>query len=104
MTTDRPVHSLDLSRRGLLRGAALVAGGGALLAGGLMASSAEAATNASSAEAATKLTQQAANYQSTPKGMARCNVCSQWLQPTDCKVVQGPVLPTGWCSLYVAKW
>jgi hypothetical protein len=95
MTTDRPVHSLDLSRRGLLRGAALVAGGGALLAGGLMAPSAEAAT---------KLTQQAANYQSTPKGMARCNVCSQWLQPTDCKVVQGPVLPTGWCSLYVAKW
>jgi hypothetical protein len=95
MTTDRPVHSLDLSRRGLLRGAALVAGGGALLAGGLMASSAGAGT---------KLTQQAANYQSTPKGMARCNVCSQWLQPTDCKVVQGPVLPTGWCSLYVAKW
>ena len=95
MTTDRPVQSLDLSRRGLLRRAALVAGGGALLAGGLIASSAEAAT---------KLTQQAANYQSTPKGMARCNVCSQWLQPTDCKVVQGPVLPTGWCSLYVAKW
>jgi hypothetical protein len=95
MTNARSVHSLDLSRRGLLRSAALVAGGGALLAAGLIASSAEAAT---------KLTQQAANYQSTPKGMARCNVCSQWVQPTDCKVVQGPVLPTGWCSLYVAKW
>jgi hypothetical protein len=95
MTTARPTHSLDLSRRGLLRGVALVAGGGALLGAGLIASSAQAAN---------KLTQQAANYQSAPKGSARCNVCSQWLQPTDCKVIQGPVSPTGWCSLYAAKW
>jgi hypothetical protein len=95
MTIAKPTHSLDLSRRGLLRGVALVAGGGALLVASLVASGAEAAN---------KLTQQAANYQATPKGSARCNVCSQWLQPTDCKEVQGPVSPTGWCSLYAAKW
>jgi hypothetical protein len=95
MTIAGPIHSLDLSRRRLLRGAAIVAGGGALVAAGLMASRAEAAT---------KLTQQAANYQSIPKGSARCNVCSQWVQPTDCKVVQGPINATGWCSLYAAKW
>ena len=65
----------------------------ALLSAGLTASAAPA-----------KLAQKAANYQPTPKGNARCNNCSQWLQPTDCKVVDGPVSPTGWCSLYVAKW
>lgn len=92
MTTRQTFRTLDVSRRGLLRGVALVAGGGALLA----------TTSAAAAQA--KLTQKAANYQPTPKGNARCNNCSQWLQPADCKVVQGPVSPTGWCSVYAAKW
>jgi hypothetical protein len=92
--THQNFQSIDVSRRRLLRGAALVAGGGALLAAGLAASPAAAA----------KLTQAAANYQTTPKGGARCNVCTQWQAPSDCKVVVGPVSPTGWCSLYAAKY
>jgi hypothetical protein len=90
--THHNFQRLDLSRRGLLRGAALVAGGGVLV------------TATAAAAAQTKLTQKAANYQATPKGNARCNVCSQWVQPTDCKIVVGPVSPTGWCNVYAAKW
>jgi uncharacterized protein with PIN domain len=82
----------DLSRRRLLRGAALFTGGGLLIS----------ATSAGAAQA--KLTQTAANYQPTPKGSTRCNNCNQWLAPTDCKTVQSPVSATGWCSLYAAKW
>jgi hypothetical protein len=94
MKTQPNFDPLDVSRRRLLRGAALAAGGGALLAAGLAASPALAA----------KLTQAAANYQTTPKGGARCNVCTQWQAPSDCKIVVGPVSPTGWCSLYAAKY
>lgn len=94
MTTHKNFQVADLTRRGLLRGASVVAAGGALLSGGLIASAASAQT---------KVSQKAANYQSTPKGMARCNVCTQWQQPSSCKVVQGTVEPTGWCSLYVPK-
>lgn len=87
------VHTLDLSRRALLRGAALT-GAGAVIALGL----------GRQASASSKLSQSAANYQPTPKGNQRCNSCSQWLQPTACKVVDGTVSPTGWCSLYSPKW
>jgi hypothetical protein len=93
MAADENVHTLNISRRGLLRGAALVAGGGAALAVGASASATQM-----------KVGQSAAHYQTTPKGNARCNNCSQWLPPTDCKVVLSPVSPTGWCSLYVPKW
>ena len=73
---------------------ALAAGGGALVA---------AALTASTATAGSKVSQKAANYQTTPKGNARCNVCTQWQQPSSCKIVQGTILPTGWCSLYAPK-
>jgi High potential iron-sulfur protein len=92
--TNKALHTLDLSRRSVLRAAALGPGAAMLLAAGL----------GSRAQAASKLTQAAANYQPIPKGNQRCNNCSQWLQPTDCKVVNGPVSATGWCSVYAAKW
>ena len=87
-------RALDFSRRSLLRGAAVVAGGGALLGAALVASAAAAQT---------KLSQKAANYQSTPKGNAKCNHCTQWQPPADCKTVVGPINPAGWCSLYAPK-
>ena len=87
------VHLIDLSRRTLLRGAALT-GAGALLALGA----------ARPALAAGKLSQSAANYQPTPKGSQKCSNCNQWQQPDACKVVDGKVAPNGWCSLYAQKW
>ena len=85
----------SLSRRGLLHGAVLAVGGGVAL-GACMAAGASAAT--------VKQSQKTASYQPTPHGNAHCNTCTQWLSPNDCKTVVGPVSPTGWCSLYIAKW
>jgi len=94
MTTSRTTHTLNLSRRRILGGAVLF-GGSLILAVGAAAPSAQAAS---------KISQSAANYQPTPRGSQRCNACSQWIAPTDCKVVVGPVSPTGWCSLFAPKW
>jgi hypothetical protein len=82
-------HSLDLSRRGLLRRAALAAGAGALI--GLAATPAAAQA---------KFSQAMAKYQPTPKGPAHCSNCSQFVPDTACKVVAGPVTAYGWCALY----
>lgn len=79
-----------LSRRGLLRGAALAAGGGALLV-------------APAAIAQAKVTQKLAQYQSSPKGAARCDGCQQWEAPAGCKVVEGKISPRGWCVLFAPK-
>jgi hypothetical protein len=93
MITSR-LRLTDPSRRTLLRGAALVGGAGALLGAGLVASSASAQG---------KFSQQMAKYQSTPKGAARCDNCSQFVPASTCKVVEGPVNVAGWCALYAAK-
>ena len=95
MKTSSIVHTLDLSRRRVLHGAALAAGGAALLAGGLTGFSAVAASN--------KMSQKAAGYVGKPKGKQRCDNCVQWAPPASCNIVAGPIRPSGWCNLYVAK-
>ena len=89
--------SLDMrtpSRRAFLRGAGLC-GGLALAAGGLAAGAATAAPN--------KLNQKAAGYRDKPMGSARCDNCAVWQGPDSCKLVQGPLSPSGWCTLYSRK-
>ena len=81
-----------LSRRRFLGVAAV--GGGAIIANGLIGSSAAAAG---------KMPQKAVNYQSTPKGKLRCDNCSLWQPPSACKLVQGPIAAAGWCILYKPK-
>ena len=68
MSNDRR-RSAVVSRRAILRNAALTVGGAAILA-----------TNASGnlAAAQTKLAQKAVSYQDTPKGVARCDNCKQF--------------------------
>jgi len=95
MTTSNNVHTLDLSRRRVLRGAALVAGGGALLGAGL--------TGLSAIAAPTKLAKKDAGYQTMPKGKQRCDNCLQWQPPRSCKIVAGVISPRGWCSIYAPK-
>ena len=87
-------HTLDFSRRGLLRGATLLAAGGALLG---------TSVAAGSAVAANKLAQKAVNYQDKPKGRAQCDNCAQWQAPSSCKLVAGTISPTGWCNIYAPK-
>ena len=81
-----------VSRRRFLGVAAV--GGGAMIANGLIGSSAAAAG---------KMPQKAVNYQSTPKGKQRCDNCSLWQPPSACKLVQGPIAAAGWCILYKPK-
>ncbi len=94
MKADTQLHPLDISRRGLLRSATLVAAAGAFVA---------VAAVGSAALADSKFSQTLAKYQATPKGPARCDNCSQFQAPTSCKVVASPIAASGWCALYAAK-
>jgi hypothetical protein len=85
-------HSLDLSRRGVLRCGTLIFGGATL-----------AALVPTIATAASKESQKAARYQPTPKGKLRCDGCSQWRGPNACVLVDGDISPAGWCILYAPK-
>ncbi|MEG3143406.1 high-potential iron-sulfur protein [Sphingomonas sp. RT2P30] len=91
MTTDRTFMSADLSRRAVLHLA--VAGGGVLVA----------ATVPAAAVAGSKIAQKAVKYQPTPKGKAQCDNCRQWQAPAACKLVDGVISPSGWCSIYAPK-
>lgn len=51
-----------------------------------------------------KLSQAVAQYQDKPKGQARCINCKLFVSPDGCTDVVSPISPTGWCSLYVAKF
>jgi hypothetical protein len=88
------MHTLNLSRRGLLRSVGGLAGAGALIGAGLAAAPAAAQS---------KFSQSMAKYQATPKGGASCGSCSQFQSPSSCKVVQGAVTASGWCLLYAHK-
>jgi|GEM_PF-296118 hypothetical protein len=87
MTTFDVRHRASVSRRVLVFGAALAAGAGAGLA-------------PAPAVAQTKVSQKLVSYQATPKGAARCDNCLQWQAPSSCKLVQGAIAASGWCSLY----
>lgn len=79
-----------ISRRQLLRGAAIAAGGAAVLAGTI-------------APAEAKMTQKAAGYQETPKDGASCATCALFKAPSTCTLVDGTVSADGWCRFYSKK-
>ena len=57
------------------------------------------------------LAPQAAAYQTTPKGAAKCWNCSLFIaaktNPSKsnggCKIVKGAISPNGWCKFYAKK-
>jgi len=55
------------------------------------------------AAAAPQATQEAAGYQTQPNGDQRCAFCGHFLPPSSCQVVQGTIVPNGWCKLFKAK-
>lgn len=81
----------QVSRRALLRNAALTVGGISVLG-----------TSSHRAEAA-QVSQKLVAYQSTPHGAQECDNCAQFQPPSSCKVVEGTISPTGWCKVYVKK-
>jgi anaerobic selenocysteine-containing dehydrogenase len=61
---------------------------------------AAAGTLASPARASSKMSPKAMQYRPTPNGNQRCDNCANWLPPGQCKLVDGPIAPPGWCILY----
>ena len=86
------LYSAELSRRGVLQGAACAAMAGA----GLGASSTAFA-------AKPKRTQADVAYQDYPHGDERCDNCEPFIAPDKCRTVEGTVAAKGWCKIYVAK-
>ncbi|HKD22510.1 MAG TPA: twin-arginine translocation signal domain-containing protein [Rhizomicrobium sp.] len=80
----------SVSRRQLLRGACIAAGGAAVLAGSVIPAQA-------------KMTQKAAGYQETPKDKASCSTCALFKAPNSCTLVDGTISPNGWCRFYAKK-
>jgi hypothetical protein len=81
-----------LSRRSLLRGAALLAGG--TLAGGIVSIKPAYAQKASKADA---------KYQDSPKDGQKCDQCVYFQAPNKCGVVEGDISPNGWSAMYNKK-
>lgn len=52
---------------------------------------------------AAKMSPKAMSYQPKPKGNQRCDNCANFQPPGACKVVDGTILPSGWCILYRAR-
>lgn len=50
-----------------------------------------------------QVTQAAAGYQTSPNGNQRCALCAHFQAPASCQVVQGTIVPNGWCKLFSAK-
>jgi hypothetical protein len=59
-----------------------------------------AALPARAREPSARLSQIAAAYQTTAKGMFTCAVCTFFVPPHSCKMVSGDISPTGWCKLF----
>lgn len=81
-----------LSRRSMLRCAALLAGG-TLAAGVIQVKPAYAQ----------KAGKDAVKYQDSPKDGQMCSTCLYFQAPGSCAVVDGAISPNGWCSLYNKK-
>jgi hypothetical protein len=54
-------------------------------------------------EAQAKLAMTAVKYQADPKDGKQCDGCNFFVAPNSCKLVDGDIAPTGWCTLWVKK-
>ena len=91
--TDKPNSG---TRRGILVGAATLVGLPLL-------------TRPRQARAAGTVPKASAKYQDHPSGANMCSKCNYFLPganaagPGLCKLVAGPIAPTGWCTLFAPK-
>ncbi len=81
-----------LSRRSMLRGAVLLAGGS--LAAGVIVVKPAFAQKASKGDA---------KYQDSPKDGQKCSDCVYFQAPDKCGVVDGAISPNGWCAMFNKK-
>jgi hypothetical protein len=85
-------HNQKLSRRSVLKGAALLAG--AALTSSLVPPNEALAQQAS---------QEAMQYQDKPNGDKRCSNCLNFVPTTSCAIVEGTVSPNGYCLAWAKK-
>lgn len=50
-----------------------------------------------------KVSQEAAKYRTAVDGEPSCAGCDNFFEPTQCRLVQGPVSAAGICDLYAPK-
>jgi High potential iron-sulfur protein len=63
-----------------------------------------AADAASSGPPTVKVAKTSVQYQNQPKGEQKCGNCLHFIAGSNtCKLVDGPISPEGWCSLWAAK-
>ena len=93
MIDTQETRSAELSRRSMLKNLAMSASGAAVVVTTLC--------RTRDAAALTKASQKVVAYQETPRGQQRCDNCRQFEPPSSCKVVDGTIVPSGWCKVYV---
>ncbi|KWV47209.1 hypothetical protein AS156_20340 [Bradyrhizobium macuxiense] len=54
------------------------------------------------AVASDKMTKPQAAYQETPNGIYSCGLCTLFVAPNSCKVVEGEISKDGWCKAFAA--
>jgi hypothetical protein len=42
-------------------------------------------------------------YQKMPKGDQQCSKCAQFVAPNACQIVDGTIVPDGWCIAFAPK-
>ena len=87
------VDNPTLSRRRLLKGAALLAG----------ASLTASMVPSKNALAQQKVSKETAKYQDKPSADKQCSNCAQFIPNNGCKLVEGTVSPQGYCILWQKK-
>jgi hypothetical protein len=89
-------------RRAVLR-AALAVGCSLFVPLAIFSSPATSATAAAPTETK-KLLKTNVQYQAQPKGEQKCSKCLNFIaESKTCKLVDGPISPDGWCSLWTKK-
>ena len=78
--------------KGVSRRTVLMAAAGAVPVLALMTSGAQA-----------KMAPTAVKYQTDPKDGKQCDGCNFFVAPNSCKMVDGEISPTGYCTLWTKK-
>ena len=68
-----------------------------------MAAGATSLIALTASEAEAKIAQAAVKYQKEPKDGKQCDGCNFFIAPNACKQVDGEIVPTGYCLLWVKK-
>jgi High potential iron-sulfur protein len=54
-------------------------------------------------QAVAKMAQKAAGYQTSAKNGQSCATCALFKAPSSCTLVDGTIVPDGWCRFYSKK-